>query len=200
MNVTYIIPTTVNPYNGSLENVICTVTKSTSEPKAIAWREILPGNSDDKYRIYISNDFMNLSKVSQRFILLEQFAELCYSVAASHLSNDDELKKEMIASPEMVERVISVNVISRMVALYGIRNIEDAINELYKNEYFSFVYKQRYKELLKMYTYGDPYDVRMLRDKMSLANGAKCSLEDVEDIFICKDDKFNIATAKYEKF
>ena len=196
MNSTYVIPTTVNPYNGSLENVICNVSKYTIGP--IAWYEAkikdVPG---DEYHIYINEDFMNFSKVAQRFVLVEQFAKLCYDMAKSHLCEDSELRAEMEASSE---RVVSVNVIDHMITLYGTHAIEDAINELYKNDYFSFTGRQIYKELLKMHAYGDPYDVRTLRGKMALVNGAKCNLEDVNDIFICKDDKFDITTVKYEKF
>lgn len=195
MNSTYVIPVTVNPYNGSLENVICNVSKSMGP---MAWYETkIKGVPGDEYHIYINDDFMNLSKVAQRFVLLEQFAKLCYDMAKSHLCEDSELRTEMEASSE---RVIPVNVINHMITLYGTRSIEDAINELYKNDYFSFTGRQIYKELLKMHAYGDPYDVRTLRGKMALVNGAKCNLEDVNDIFICKDDKFDITTVKYEKF
>lgn len=195
MNSVYVIPVTVNPYNGSLENVICNVSKSMGP---MAWYETkIKGVPGDDYHIYINDDFMKLSKVAQRFVLLEQFAKLCYDMAKSHLCEDSELRTEMEASSE---RVIPVNVINHMITLYGTRSIEDVINELYKNDYFSFIGRQTYKDLLKMHAYGDPYDVRVLRDKMALANGAKCSLEDVEDIFVCKDDKFDITTVKYENF
>ena len=80
MNSTYVIPATVNPYNGSLENVICNVSRYIIGP--IAWYEAkikdVPG---DEYHIYINEDFMNFSKVAQRFVLLEQFAKLCYDMA-----------------------------------------------------------------------------------------------------------------------
>lgn len=195
MNSTYVISVAVNPYNGSLENVICNVSKGTGP---IAWYETkIKGVPGDGYHIYINDDFMDFSKVAQRFVLLEQFAKLCYDMAKSHLCEDSELRAEMEASSE---RVISVNVIDHMITLYGTYAIEDAISELYTNDYFSFISRRIYKELLRMHTYGDPYDVRTLRDKMALVNGAKCNLEDVRDIFICKDDKFDITTVKYEKF
>ena len=195
MNSTYVIPATVNPYNGSLENVICNVSKSIGP---IAWYdEKIKGIPGDEYHIYIGDEFAKLSKVAQRFILLEQFARLCYNVAKSHLCEDNDLRIEMEASSE---RVIPYNVIDHMITLYGTHNIDDVINELCKNDCLSFTSRQTYKCLLKMHAYGDPYDVRMLRDKMALANGAKCSLEDVRDIFVCTDDKFDITTVKYEKF
>jgi hypothetical protein len=195
MNSTYVIPVAVNPYNGSLENVICNVSKGMG-PIA-RYETKIKGVPGDGYHIYINDDFMDFSKVAQRFMLLEQFAKLCYDMAKSHLCEDSELRAEMEATSE---RVISVNVIDHMIALYGTYAIEDAISELYTNDYFSFIGKRIYKELLRMHTYGDPYDVRTLRDKMALVNGAKCNLEDVRSIFICKDDKFDITTVKYEKF
>ena len=189
MEYVYLIPIAVNPYNGNLENVKCDVRRENDA-------SIIRGYSG--CHISITSGFDKLTPVTQRFALLREVANTCYVEAITNTSytNPELCEKMKLAK----DQVIISNVIDRMITLYGSHYTVNAIDELYKASVLLYTQLQRYKEAIRMHTYGDPYDVRVIRELAYNDNGAKFTLEDVDVIFICEGGKFDITTIRYQRF